>query len=736
MRKKQKYLQLRFDRILSQNIFKQMAVLLCALIILFAASFILLSLADSDWESFCTRNGVSKWLLPLYMLIDTNLFNSIYLNSAAHGWMIFVSGLTYVAGILVFNGMIISAMTNALGRRVQQHQEGFIFYLQSGHYIIMGYDDMVPSIIADILAHDPEAYILILTSADALKIKEKLTKRIDRRQMKRIIINCGHRTSPEVYRDIRIESAKEVFIVGNRTRPAHDAINVECVERICTYLAEKANAQLAAKKPDDKQPVDKKPDDENRPKVGPDRITCVFEDLDTYAAFKTSEIFGAVRALGIEFVPYNFYTGWAQQVFIKRCHRDKRDPANRICYPSVCGNGIGVDDDRHVHLVFVGTGNFAVALAIEAAHVLHFPNFRDGEGPRTRITFIDPEADREMRLFRTRNRHLFDIEEPLYRDLSGDDDEKRSQNAADVRRGFLDVEFEFIKGDIFSKRVQDEICRWTNDPQRCLSIFLAMDDQRSNFATGMNMPDEIYDNNIPIFIRQDRSDNFVTNLRTADAGKEFPYTTCDPATGALKVETRNGRYANIYPFGMNDTAFTSDEEYLHRAKLINYLYSTADYDTYKFRETSELDSISGENTMKLADEKWRELSTAIKWSNLYAAYSIPYKLLSIRTMRGLQPDDTSLDTEPLSDDLAAIMARVEHNRWNVEKLLMGYRRVRPEEDKYLHADDKETAKLLERNKKLFIHHDIRPYGELGIVSRLDIEFCKYLSWILKTEPER
>lgn len=103
--------------------------------------------------------------------------------------------------------------------------------------------------------------------------------------------------------------AVEIFIIGRRSLPAHDAINVECVDSICTYLA---GVQT---------------------KERPRRTTCVFEDLDTYSAFKTAEIFGRVRDLCIEFVPYNFYAGWARQVFVSGCHRDNNNPDNSITYP-------------------------------------------------------------------------------------------------------------------------------------------------------------------------------------------------------------------------------------------------------------------------------------------------------------------------------------------------------------------------------------------------------------------
>ena len=81
------------------------------------------------------------------------------------------------------------------------------------------------------------------------------------------------------------------------------------------------------------------------------------------------------------------------------------------------------------------------------------------------------------------------------------------------------------------------------------------------------------------------------------------------------------------------------------------------------------------------------------------------------------------------------MAQVEHNRWNVEKLLMGFRKPHRDEDK-LAAENKLFKDDLERNKKRFIHHDIRPFDQLDNIKKLDEEFSRYIPWIVKMTEEK
>lgn len=700
MSKRRKNLLLKFDRALSNSFWKQIGILVGILLVTLLLSYLFLSFSGSEWRKFCDNNGIKTWLLPIYLLIDTNALNGLYMDGKVSGWMLFASSLTYLCGLIIFNGMLVGVITNAIVNRVKSHRDGLYHYLKSGHYIIMGYDEMVPSIIEDIFSKDQKAYLLLLSSYDAKKINEKLKKSVAKKQLDQIIINYGHRTASEYYEEIHLETAKEIYIVGNRTLGSHDATNIECVDAISSYLNDHRSEQM------------------------PKRITCVFEDLDTYAAFKTTEIFDNVRALNIEFVPYNFYAGWGRQVFITRSYKEKSNPLTPFSYPCIYGKGIGPKDTRYVHLVFVGTTNFSVSFAMEAAQMFHFPNYDEKtRQPKTRITFIDQNMDKEMPLFVTRNRHFFEVQSYTYQDLTSEPTHNHQQTP---QSDFLDIEFEFIKGDVYSKVVQELFMKWAKDTDRqYLSIFLAMADQRNNFMMGMNMPDEVYDNAIPVFIRQDHADDLVTNLRKAD-NKEFDYNMVED--GALKTTKRKGRYANLYPFGMDDMAYCSDETSLKRAKLINYLYKTADYSAFRFTDPLVLNATPVETLWKEAEGYWQELTVALKWSNLYCAYNIPCKVTSLRTMRGLEPEDTRRDQDSLSEEEIQTLAVAEHNRWNVEKLLMGFRRSKPEEDKYEHPDYED---LLQKNKKLFIHHDIRPFSDLDDVKLLDSEIVKYIPWILK-----
>ena len=175
---------------------------------------------------------------------------------------------------------------------------------------------------------------------------------------------------------------------------------------------------------------------------------------------------------------------------------------------------------------------------------------------------------------------------------------------------------------------------------------------------------------------------------------------------------------------MNDTSFFSDNTSFRRAKLINFLYQTADYGTNKFQSMEVLFAMSKDTIGKESEKFWKKQTVAEKWSNLYFAYSIDYKVRSFRVL-----NETGIEKE----EALKVMSVVEHNRWNVEKLLMGYRKPKVSEDMYNKSD--EIAKKLKNNKNLFIHPQIRPFVELTEdMKQLDKEFNKYIPWIVSIAP--
>jgi hypothetical protein len=554
--------------------------------------------------------------------------------------------------------------------------------------VILGYDEIVPSIIKQICTNK-DAYVLLQSSLPSEEIAEKIHSSIAQDYEKRIIIKNGHRTSASDLEELRLNQACHIYVVGDRAKSSHDAMNIDCMEMICDILKN------------------------NKDKGLPTSITTVFEDQDTFTAMQVTDLFENIRELGVEFIPYNFYVDWARQIFVDRCYNDKETPS----YPFVDGNGITEEDNRHVHLVIVGTSNFGVTLGIEAAKILHFPNFKKGKN-LTRITFIDLNADSEKNLFMTRFRHFFEVQSHWYNGK-----QYPATKFEGDRADFLDVEFEFIKGDIYSTEIQKQIESWVSDETQLVSLIFAMRDARHNMAIAMNLPDSVYEKNVPIFIRQNSSSKFLAKLRKKSDKLGNKIVVKDNAIREIPLK---GRYANLYPFGMTDIIFDVDKRAQRMAECINHLYSKCDELQWaRIPTCEEVKNCTWDEIHK----KWISLPVALQWSNLYSAYNIAYRIHTIKAMRNSNADITEI-----SDKEAETLGRVEHDRWNVEKLLLGYRKPSEAEDYYSKCNfvnGKKVKAMKNAHKELYIHCDIRPYTDLDEIQEIDKEIIRYIPWFIE-----
>ena len=674
-----------FDRTFSNKIWWQIIILLG-----FVFAALIVGMIICYFLTFGEKaKDVNFYEWAVYLLIDGNALNNIYMDiypGEGRPWVtLLFSVLGSLLGVIVFGGMLISVLSNMLERRIENYRKGKNSYVIENHHVILGYDEIVPSIIKQICTNK-EAYVLLQSSIPSEEIAEKIHSSIAQDCEKRIIFKNGHRTSVKDLKELRLNQACGIYIVGDRTKPTHDAMNIDCMEKVCDIL-EKSKSQGQ-----------------------PECITMVFEDQDTYAAMQVEDLFDNIRELGIEFIPYNFYSDWAKQMFVD-CHYTENKEQK---YPPIDGNGITEGDNRHVHLVIIGTSNFGVTLGIEAAKMLHFPNFQKGQN-LTRITFIDLNADKEKDLFMTRYRHFFEIQSHWYDGMKYPATKFEGEKA-----DFLDVEFEFIKGDVYSSQIQKLITKWASDETQLLSLIFAMRDSRHNMSIAMNLPDVVYERNVPVFVRQNTSSKFLEKLHEKSTKPRKKIIIKDNEAEEIP---QKGRYANLYPFGMTDIIFDVDKRSQKIAECIHHMYSKCEELQWARIPThEEIQNCTWDEIHK----KWISLPIALQWSNLYCAYNIAYRIHTIKTMRKSDHDITEI-----TDKEVEILARVEHDRWNVEKLLLGYRKPSETEDYYSESNfinGKKVKAMKNAHKEMFIHCDIRPYTELDNIQEIDKEIIRYIPW--------
>ena len=318
---------------------------------------------------------------------------------------------------------------------------------------------------------------------------------------------------------------------------------------------------------------------------------------------------------------------------------------------------ITIHSEKHVHLVIFGMVEVAETMAIHAAHVAHYPNYVRNHSLRTRITMISENAETLSEGFIKRYQHLFD--NSYYRILKPSEEKAvkvfHKPMYEGLREDFVDVEWEFVEAEWWNSEVREKLKLWAQDESQLLTIVMADEDADKNVAMSLFLPDELFQRSIP-----------------------------------------------IHKYNPNEVEYDISMPLVQMAKNVNYVYVQCFHQNFENWQGWILSSVEIDG--KERDRLWADLPNIKRWSNIYNAMTIPSKMRSI----GLTQDDWDKFYDISQQDIE-ILAQVEHNRWNVEELILGYRPCTDEEQEKI-AADVETQKDAFRARK--IHYDLRAYNDL------------------------
>jgi hypothetical protein len=548
--------------------------------------------------------------------------------------------------------LLIASITNALRTRADRFKEGKVRYRFRNHVVIMGYNNLVPGMIQRIWKENggrPNR-IVIGVNGNVQETFNQLRNHLEENKKMVVVLNADSNNRWDLRKRLKVQYAKEVYIIGDGD-DAYLMNSYKKIQEICG---------------------DKMPE-------------CYVEmrHQSTFALFQT---YSEKKGKKLEhFHAFNFHDVWARQMvmgtddMVKGCENtiDTRRNENMTA-----------DSVKHVHLVVIGMTEMGEALAREAAFLCHYPNYVT-KGIRTKITFIDPQAMEQMGYFTGHYHHLFEHCKYSFRDLSPSK-MKFEPPKISADRDFLDIEFEFIQANIADVETRKEIADWAKDKSKMLTIAVCTDMPHRSMAAGLYLPDEVFENNIPVWVYQ-------------------------PAKGDLKDYLECSHFKNVITFGMSGKDLDiKNEDMILQAKRLNYLYGLI-YDTIQQnKEKSQEEILDAVDSLvldykKMDEEKWNNLDVFKKWSNVYCVSTIKKKIDSVR--------------DEWSEKNIQLIDAVEHNRWNVEKLMMGFRAATDEERR---TEDKDGL------KQRFIHCDIRPYNDLDEeTKKYDNKFTKEIPNIIK-----
>ena len=544
-----------------------------------------------------------------------------------------------------------STISNYLSNRSASHRKGYLRYYFSDHVLILGGSKVVVGILKSIASEENlrRKEVVILTNLDAEELWVYIVPLLTEEERKvKLTIYHGERNMDKELQDSQVELASVIYIIGEEDdEKEHDSINVDCWKQV--KVLRKDNSSSMAQ--------------------------C-YMLLERNASAYVFNALPKEDTQTMETTIVNRLESVAQQVLIGDDERWKGYTLDR--------GAVVAGSEKYVHLVVVGMTQMGYAMATTAAHLCHYPNF-DEKVIRTKITFIDPNAEEEMKMLWGRYPGLFELSHSSFRSIRS----TQSTCPADEFGDFLDVEWEFVKGSVVDGWVRVLLNQWNEKAKNdieILTLAFCGENAERNMAEALYLPREFF--------------------RHVD--EEKPLTESDPLIWVYQPENsalvdmaheKVGRYKNLLVFGSMTESFDSRMgKRLAAAKRINYLYQK------EYRKEVYGTMASQEKL----DELWHGLSYAEKMSNIYAANSIYGKFRSMGIKEG--------EAVPEAD--VEVLAQMEHARWNIEKLLVGFSALPSESRIEINHNDllKKSVNKLLKNKE-FKHKDIASYSELPVESK-------------------
>lgn len=363
--------------------------------------------------------------------------------------------------------------------------------------------------------------------------------------------------------------------------------------------------------------------------------------------------------------PFTMEEIWARNLFLRM------PGIQTFSAPPVDRSPITKDSGSFVHLVIAGTNSYAREVAVQAAMLCHFPNFnaKDRRPLRTRISFISPGIMAFRDSFIGQYPQLFT--HSYYRTVNLEEKTTllHRPKYEGKRSDFVDTEWEFVDTSLSHPQMAHRLSGWAQDEIRQPTLVLCEDDPAAAICTCQSLPEAVFERKIPVWILQ-----ITTSW-----------------TGLLD----SSRYDAVYPFGMEDCGLDVTMPQVEMARLLHYCY------TYRYQNGALPTSLPA----AAVEEAWSNAgSLNMRLSNLYNVMTMASKMRSL----GHKGEDLrnffALSPEEVED-----LARTEHNRWCVERLLSGSRPCNDQELEEIQADPSLKRKYkAERNA----HPDLCAYDEL------------------------
>lgn len=666
------YKMIEFDRLIVEGNYLLKVVTIVVLIPSTIATMLWLGGSIAEWYNPSVADAAevaiategSRTLADIFRAVYAHYMDVSFPKSVEDGVDRVFVALFAILGVLLLNGLMVSTIIGWVDGRKERWSRGYIHYKvrhlgKHAFAVVIGANEVAALVVKRLLAQDDgtrNRYVVLHTSRDPEAVREELMSHLAEAEMRRIVIYQGLRDSMSEIEKLHLEWCNEVYVLGEATKndggdSSHDAMNMRTINLIANYMAHRGTALAAMALACGEKPK---------------KLKCrvMLEYQTTYRILQFADIPERVKQT-LDLIPFNRYESWARKVMVEGAAHNNLADVNSadesIRYTPLDGcEGIATESDDHVHLVIVGMTKMGVAMGVQALLQAHYLNYAHSErygdvakmsSRRTRITFIDANASQQMNFFKGRYENLFSlvrhriVTKYILPDVDSGwndpimDDDKMNHLLGGYKHNFLDVEVDFVEGGLEDGSIRDylrELCdsrgsEWVRSAK--LTIAVCHEDTSEALASALYMPVEVYEKVQQVWVYQRESADIILNL--------------------IKAKDGDSRYHKLRPFGMLYGGYVDDDSYTQKAMAVN--------EAYKLKGAT----LTPERLEEL-ERSWNSCSMAEKFSNYYFVDSIAQKLRAVGAT--LSRENIVAQFATYSEELA----RMEHNRWNMQVLILGY----------------------------------------------------------------
>ena len=646
-------------------------------------------------------------------------------------------------GIFLLGGLLVSSIVGWFENRKKSWADGSIRYKlrflgKNKFAVVIGANEIAASVIRNLFSsrksrevnyksRGKNDYVVLQTQRKVEEVRAELMSHLTEDELKKVIIYNALRDSEEEIEKLHLRHATEIYVLGESTlidggETYHDALNMSCVNLVAkelqkfrdvrqpefdainkvydsiegsiTEIKKWIDSNIKSKTQESEGQTPVKSDDKiklfKRLYVARKLCKVMFDYQTTSSIFQFSDISKQIKD-NLIFIPFNRYESWARKVIVEGTD-------GTFDYMTLEGSGFEKDSSEFAHLVIVGMSKMGIAMGVQALLQAHYLN---SDKARTRITFIDTNADKEMAFFKGRYANMFELIRTRYIDTTAPMSSKipvysgywkdpvaesgsEWAHLTENGKNFLDVEIEFIKGSLESDQVRECLKTITTDQNARVTIAMCLTFTHQAIAAALYMPVEVY--------KSDRLQQVWVYQRESDA-----------IISALISDREDLRYSKIRPFGMVYGEYMSDSSLYLKGLLVNYAYCVKDVTDNSAWPENIADK--GDPKAEEARNLWRDLNVTQMWSNKYYADSIYTKIRniishtslcgntncnvsgsddkicgnmmyssqrSVKELLKMRYDETIGCIAKAIEEHKEELAVCEHNRWNIQQLLLGY----------------------------------------------------------------